>query len=368
MARIAISLCGEGRGHATRVSTLVHRLEERHELLVWTSADALEFLRRRFAHGHPRVRIEQAPGMVFEYSAGRLDVARSIAVGIDYHARLLGPLVDRMIGELEAFNADLAITDFEPALPRAAGRLGIPLVSVDHQHFLLAYDLDSLPWSLQWNAWFMSRAVWMYVTEAADTVVSAFFRPPLRRGWEHVVQVGPLLRREILAAEPRDEGFVLSYLRRHTPFSAVEAIASCGLPVRIYGLGEREPLGNCTFHAIDEQRFVADLAACRCLVSAAGNQLIGESLQLGKPMLVLPEKAHSEQLMNSHFLAAMGCGEFELLEQVTPERVRGFLERLDDLAPALAAVTGRMDGTDDVLRVIEHRLSQRRQALATAGP
>ena len=80
MARIAISLCGEGRGHATRVSTLVHRLEERHELLVWTSADALEFLRRRFAHGHPRVRIEQVPGMVFEYSAGRLDVARSIVV------------------------------------------------------------------------------------------------------------------------------------------------------------------------------------------------------------------------------------------------------------------------------------------------
>jgi hypothetical protein len=48
--------------------------------------------------------------------------------------------------------------------------------------------------------------------------------------------------------------------------------------------------------------------------------------------------------------------------------VRGFLGRLDELAPALAALTGRMDGTDDVLRVIEHRLSQRRQALATAGP
>jgi uncharacterized protein (TIGR00661 family) len=368
MSRIAISLCGEGRGHATRIATLIDRLDTAHEILVYTSADALAFLHRQLGSLQPRVRLEEIPGVVFQYTAGRLDVMRSIAAGLDYQARQLGPLVDRLIRDLDAFDADLAITDFEPALPRAAGRLGIPLVSIDHQHFLLAYDLDSLPWSLQWNAWFMSRAVWMYVTEAADTVVSAFFRPPLRRGWEHVVQVGPLLRREILAAEPRDEGFVLSYLRRHTPFSAVEAIASCGLPVRIYGLGEREPLGNCTFHAIDEQRFVADLAACRCLISAAGNQLIGESLQLGKPMLVLPEKAHSEQLMNSHFLAAMGCGEFELLEQVTPERVRGFLGRLDELAPALAALTGRMDGTDDVLRVIEHRLSQRRQALATAGP
>jgi uncharacterized protein (TIGR00661 family) len=274
-----------------------------------------------------------------------------------------------MIRDLETFSADLVITDFEPALPRAAGRLGIPLVSIDHQHFLLAYDLDALPWSLQWNAWFMSRAVWMYVTEAADTVVSAFFRPPLRRGWEHVVQVGPLLRREILAAQPADEGFVLSYLRRHTPFSAVEAIAACGLPVRIYGLGEREPLGRCSFHAIDERRFVDDLAACRCLVSAAGNQLIGEALHLGKPLLVLPERAHSEQLMNSHFLAAMGCGEFALLEEVTPERVTTFLDRLDTFAPALAAVRGRMDGTDAVLEVISHRLEQRlREPLLPAGP
>ena len=210
----------------------------------------------------------------------------------------------------------------------------------------------------------MSHAVWMYVSEAADTIVSAFFRPPLRRGWEHVVQVGPLLRREILEARPADEGFVLSYLRRHTPFSAVEAISDCGLPVRVYGLGEREPVGRCSFHAIDERRFVEDLAACRCLVSAAGNQLIGEALQLGKPMLVLPERAHSEQLMNSHFLAAMGCGEFELLEEVTAERVGRFLDGLGSLGPGLAAVRGRMDGTPDVLRVIEHRLAQRRGAAA----
>ena len=364
MPKIAISLCGEGRGHATRISTLVERLEVDHEILVYTSADALAFLRRKLADRHPRVRLEEIPGVVFQYTGGRLDVTRSIAAGLDYQARQLGPLVDRMIQDLEAFSADLAITDFEPALPRAAGRLGIPLLSIDHQHFLLAYDLDALPRSLQWNAWFMSHAVWMYVSEAADTVVSAFFKPPLRRGWEHVVQVGPLLRREILEARPSDEGFVLSYLRRHTPFSAVEAISDCGLPVRVYGLGERDSVGHCSFHAIDERRFVDDLAACRCLVSAAGNQLIGEALHLGKPMLVLPEQAHSEQLMNSHFLEAMGCGRFELLEEVTPARVDAFLAGLDSLAADLAAVEGRMDGTPDVLRVIEHRLAQRQRTVA----
>jgi uncharacterized protein (TIGR00661 family) len=171
------------------------------------------------------------------------------------------------------------------------------------------------------------------------------------------VQVGPLLRREILDAVPRDEGFVVSYLRRHTPFSAIEALADCGLPVRVYGLGHREPVGSVTFHAIDERRFVEDLAACRAVVSAAGNQLIGEALHLGKPMLVLPEKAHAEQLMNSHFLAAMGCGDFTLLEEVSRDRVRSFVDEAGRYAPALAALAGRMDGTPDVLRVIEHRLA-----------
>jgi uncharacterized protein (TIGR00661 family) len=357
MAKIAISLCGEGRGHATRVCTLIERLADEHQMLVYTSADALDFLSRRFADHAPRIRIVAIPGIVFQYVGGRLDLMRSIAMGLDYQARQIGPLVDRMIGELDAFGAELAITDFEPALPRAASRLGIPLVSVDHQHFLLAYDLDCLPRSLQWNAWFMSHAVWMYVTEPADTVVSAFFRPPLRHGWEHVVQVGPLLRPEVVRQRPHDEGYVLSYLRRHTPFSAIDALASTGVPVRVYGLGQRETVGGVSFHGIDDRRFVADLAGCRAVVAAAGNQLIGEALHFGKPMLVLPERAHAEQMMNAHFLRSMGCGDFVPLEEVDRGRVRGFLDRLDLHAAGLDAVRGRMDGTPDVLEVIGHRLA-----------
>ena len=110
MSRIAISLCGEGRGHATRIATLIDRLDTAHEILVYTSADALAFLHRQLGSLQPRVRLEEIPGVVFQYTAGRLDVMRSIAAGLDYQARQLGPLVDRMMGELEAFGADVAIT------------------------------------------------------------------------------------------------------------------------------------------------------------------------------------------------------------------------------------------------------------------
>lgn len=355
MARIAISLCGEGRGHATRICTLVERLVGRHQIVVFTSDDALGLLRRRFA-GEPRVEIREIPGIVFHYTGGRLDVFRSIRMGLDYQARTLGPLVDRLMRELEDFGADLAITDFEPALPRAAKRLGVPLISVDHQHFLLAYDLASLPWSLRLQAWLMSNAVWMYVSEPTDTVISAFFRPQLRRGWEHAVQVGPLVRREILRQRPADDGFIVSYLRRHTPFATIAALADCGMPVKVYGLGHRAGVGGVSFHEIDETRFVEDLATCHAVISAAGNQLIGEALHLGKPMLVLPERAHAEQLMNSHFLKGMGCGSFSLLEAVTPRVIHDFLDGLDHFDAALDRVRGQLDGTDRVVEVVEHRL------------
>lgn len=357
MARIAISLCGEGRGHATRICTLIEHLADEHEILVYTSADALAFLKLRHPSRGGNVEVREIPGLVFQYTSGRLDVVRSIAAGLDYQARVLGPLTDRFMGELDAFGADLGITDFEPGLPRACARQGIPLLSVDHQHFLLAYDLGVLPWSLQWHAWLMGHAVWVCTVGASDTIVSAFFRPPLRRGWEHVIQVGPLLRRDLLGAVPDDRGYLVSYLRRHTPFATLASLADCGLPVRVYGLGEREPFGTLSFHAIDGRRFVDDLIGCRALVAAAGNQLIGEALQLGKPMLVLPESAHAEQLMNAHFLTAMACGDFCLLEETTADRIRAFVAGLDRFRPALAGVVGRMDGTHDVLNVIRHRLS-----------
>lgn len=359
MARIAISLCGEGRGHATRICTLIERLDPAHQIVVFASGDANDLLRRRFPTDGERIRVAEIPGIMFLYSGGRLDVMRSVAAGFEYQARTLGPLVDRLMGELEDFGADLVVTDFEPALPRAARRLSIPVASVDHQHFLLSYDLGRLPWSLRTYAWLMGQAVWMMVPQPDDVVVSAFFRPPLRKGWEHVVQVGPLLRPEIAAAHPQDHGFVLSYLRRHTPFEVIATLADCGMPVRVYGLGHREHVGNVSFHSIDERRFVEDLQHCRAVISAAGNQLIGESLHLGKPMLVLPEQAHAEQLMNSHFLTGMQAGTFCPLENVNASVIRGFLEGLDAFLPALSKLQGRLDGTPDVIRVLERRLCVR---------
>jgi uncharacterized protein (TIGR00661 family) len=354
MARIAIGVCGEGRGHAARAATLMERLGGGHEFLVASTSEALDLLAARA--GGTAARFLDVPGIRFQYRDGRLDVSRSIATGLWYGWRHLPGIVDRLTRAVADFGADLVITDFEPVLPRVARRLGLPLMSVDHQHFLVAYDLAALPRGLRWQASCMGLAVRMYVRGATDTIVSAFYRPPLRRGWEHVVQVGPLLRRAVLQARPRDGGFVVSYLRRHTPPHVLEALAAAGLPVRVYGLGRREPLGPVSFHDIAEAAFVDDLAGCTAVVAAGGNQLIGEALHLGKPVLALPESAHAEQCMNGHFLRAMDAGDFQPLERVDGPAVRGFLAARDRYRPALERLAGRMDGAGAVVQAVEGRL------------
>lgn len=174
MATIAISLCGEGRGHATRISTLIERLEREHDVLVYTAADAFRFLEQRFATGHPRVTVREIPGIIFEYSGGRLDVPRTIRAGLEYQARSLGPLVDRLMADLETHEVALAITDFEPALPRCSPS-GSTVAQCRPSAFSVGLRSGTVALDLAWNAWFMSHAVWMYMGEPAETIVSAFF-------------------------------------------------------------------------------------------------------------------------------------------------------------------------------------------------
>ena len=57
-------------------------------------------------------------------------------------------------------------------------------------------------------------------------------------------------------------------------------------------------------------------------------------------------------------LRAMGCGDFEYLENVTLGQVKNFLGNLDQYGVPLQKVVGQMDGTDAVLEIIQRWVDQ----------
>lgn len=355
MAILFYGVMGEGRGHAARARAIVEALRHRHQIVIYTSHDALSFLSSLYPND-PSVQVRPIDGLKFHYKQGRLDLRQTIRAGFAIWSKLsshLAPLLD----DIDREHPDLVISDFEPLIARAAQRRNLPILSLDHQHFLVAYDLSTLPWRLRMLARSMRLAVWAFGIGQRKTVVSAFYRPPLKRGYEEVVQVGPLLRPSLRGMPCRNEGYVVSYLRRATPPHVVELLAQLKRPVQVFGLGSRPPLKQLTFHEVDEESFTSALAGCEAVVAAAGNQLLGEALYLGKPYFALPEGKHFEQCINAHYLRELGGGEWCEIEAVELDDLRRFFERLEEYRANLSGRQKEFDGTPAAVEAIESMLT-----------
>ena len=325
MATIFYGLSGEGRGHATRARTIVEGLRKRHKVVVFAPDLAHALLEPVFRDTD--VRVERIPGMQFAYNRrGHVRLLGTLTSNLSY-LRRMGERATDLLPHFERDKPDLVVADFEPLLPRAARLCGVPFLSFDHQHYLVVNDLSSLPMPLRQKAALAAPIVRAFYNWQVETVVSSFYRPPLKAGVQNVSQIGILLRPELMRVRPRRDGYLLVYMRRHPAPGLFDALTATGMPVKVYGLGERRAEGNMRFYAVDERNFMDDLAGCEAVVSTAGNQLVGEALYLRKPVLAIPEPANFEQAINGHFLNASGGGRC-LGGRV---KVRDMLSFLDDL-------------------------------------
>ncbi|MCB9762959.1 MAG: teichoic acid biosynthesis protein [Alphaproteobacteria bacterium] len=349
MAHICYAIQGEGRGHATRGRAIVELLRDRgHRVTLFTSGQALELLRASYTD--TEVEVHAIPGVAWAYRADRsVDYARTFSGAVPFMARL-DKLSASLGRTLEHLAPDLLVTDFEPAMPRAACRIGLPFMSVDHQHVLTAADLSALP--VQLRAWvaFLRPFVGMWHGGEVEQVVSSFFWPGPRRGQERVVPIGVLLRPEVLDTRPEVHDHLLVYVRRHAPQSLLDALRGTGLPIRIYGLGERRDEGRVQFCPVSIDGFLEDLATCRGLVCTAGNQLIGEALHLRKPVFAMPEGGNHEQMINAWFIARSPWGMTAPIDRVDSLALRRFVRDLEALRVTMdpLGVAGNQDAVDRI--------------------
>ncbi|MEW4488212.1 glycosyltransferase family protein [Thalassoglobus sp. JC818] len=370
MAKVVYSLAGEGRGHATRSKTIIDQLVKRgHRVYVFAPAVAYELLSEVYQDSE-RVFVEEIPGLVFHYRNERVDFAGTTLGTIEY-VRGLPLLVSRLQNRLDQIEPDLAITDFEPALPRAAKLAGVPWISVNHQHFLVVSDFHSLPRSLRTKAWLMSKVVGQYYRDPAKMVVSSFYFPPLKERYRDTVQTGVLLRDQVVNAVPEKHDHVVAYLRRFATEKMLDSLANCGSRVKVYGLGERPRLGSIEFCPISNSGFLEDLRTCKALVSSAGNQLVGEALFLKKPVLVFPEAKNFEQEINARYLEQSGGGTWVGYSEFGENVMREFLESLSQFQCNIPREA--LNGNTRTMQVIDHFLPTPKrtpifsQQLAVAG-
>jgi len=318
--RIAYGVMGYGRGHAMRTMAVLPSLQAEHEITVFAGGDAYEVLAPRF----PTVRI---PTIGYQYNeAGRHSLRRTVTRNVAPLRDLLfgGPGAEKVEQEMRARGIELVISDSEAWTHRAAQKLGLPRISFDHVG-IIAYCQPHFPpdlWALGMrDAWGYRRL--MSVPERI--LISSFY--PATPAYPQVRIVGPMLRDEVLRETPSDGDTLLAYFNKgqHQYLPHVDrTLRELDCKVIVYGTALRGARENLEFRAPSVEGFVRDLANCRAVLSTAGNQLIGEAIHFGKPVLALPEAAF-EQRLNACMIERMGVGQRGELMRLTPSDIDRFL-------------------------------------------
>jgi uncharacterized protein (TIGR00661 family) len=348
--RIAYGVHGYSRGHATRALPVLEALSERHELLLFAGGDAHEMLEQRFD-------VQPIPCLGFVYERGRRSNLRTLVANwpklLELAAR--GPSVRAVVSRLAEFRPDALISDAEPWTHLGGALLGVPRIGFDH-FGILVHCRVRLPW-LDWCKSLFDRVTYRWLMQSPERVlVSSFFDAAPEQSGVRVV--GPILREQLLATAPTRGEHVLAYFNQGSvqlSDAVLDALSDAGPEIRLYGtrhVGER---GKLRFRPPGLDPFLEDLAACRAVISTAGNQLVGEAMALGKPLLVLPE-ATVEQRLNAREIVRLGIGEQLSLSALTAEAIEGFLARAPSYAEQCLARA--RDGRAEAIQILERWIGE----------
>ncbi|SHG86040.1 conserved hypothetical protein [Hydrocarboniphaga daqingensis] len=322
--RIAYGVMGYGRGHAMRSLSVLPQLMQEHEVTVFTAGDAYDVLAPLF----PTVRI---PMIGYRYNErGQHSLPRTVGENAGPLADLLlgGPGIEQVQREFRDRGIQLVISDSEAWCHRAAEKLKLPRISFDHVG-IIAWCKPHFPADL-WLTGMRDAIGYRALMGQPDrTLISSFYPAEPRHPGTRIV--GPMLRDEVLrasaAGRPASKDYLLAYFNKgeHQYRPQVErALQLLDHPVVVYGTPRRGRQGNIEYRAPSNEWFINDLAQCRAVISTAGNQLIGEAIHFGKPILALPEQAF-EQRLNACMIERMGVGMRGDIATLTPSDIDRFL-------------------------------------------
>lgn len=322
--RIAYGVMGYGRGHAMRSLSVLPELMKEHEVTVFTAGDAYDVLAPLF----PTVRI---PMIGYRYnSRGAHSLPRTIGENLGPMADLLlrGPGMEQVEREFRDRGIQLVISDSEAWCHRAAARLKLPRISFDHVG-IIAWCKPHFPADLWLTGMRDGMSYRALMGQPDRTLISSFYPAEPSRPGTRIV--GPMLRDEVLRASangrPKSKDYLLAYFNKgeHQFRPSVErALRLLDQPVVVYGTPLRGRSDNLEFRAPSNEWFINDLAQCRAVICTAGNQLLGEAIHFGKPILALPEQAF-EQRLNAYMIERMGVGMRGDLATLTPSDIDRFL-------------------------------------------
>ncbi len=303
--KVLYAVQGTGNGHLSRAMDVIPCLRNRAEVDVLVSgiqADlTLPFEVKYRLHGL---------SFIFGKSGG-------VDVWETFMRSRIRKLI-REINELPVSEYDLVISDFEPVSAWACNVRDRECVGLSHQIAVLD-PLAPKPAEHDVLGRFILK------NYAPPTVKYGFhFQPYNQRIFT------PVIRKQIRALEPADEGHYTVYLPAFSDERLLDYLGRFReVRWQIFSKHNKKAFqkDHISIEPIAGEKFIESMATAKGVLCGAGFETPAEALFLGKKLMVIPMKNQYEQHLNAAALQEMGVS---VLKNLKPKHDRQLLDWLAD--------------------------------------
>ena len=241
--------------------------------------------------------------------------------GLNYWeiARQVAPLrVWKEVRDLPVEKYDLVINDFESITSLACMHKKVPSVNFGHQASFISPKVprpQKQEWMGEWILRHYARAtqyVGLHFNQYDDFILP------------------PVIKRDILQAEPQDKGHVTVYLSSYSDATVrryLQPLKEFRFQVFSKEVKKPTPDGNIVFLPVNKNAFNKSLITCKAILTGAGFETPAEALYLGKKLMVIPIRGQYEQSCNAAALQKMGVPVLKALDAGFETAFRPWMEQ-----------------------------------------
>ena len=275
--KILYSVQATGNGHISRAMELMPYLQQYGEVDVFLSGSN--------SHLNPQLPVK--------YRSKGLSLFYGNTGGLDYWRMWKELSVQRIWKEakqLPVEKYDVVLNDFESITTMACRFKKVPSIGFGHQ---ASFQSQYTP---RGNKKDIAGEIILKQYATATDYVGLHFKQ-----YDDFI-FSPVIKQDILQAEPTDKGYITVYLSHYSDEVVLKALHKVkDIHFEVFSKKIQQPTisNNVTLLPISNEGFTQSVIHSHGVITGAGFETPAEALYLGKKLLVLPIKGQYEQLCNA---------------------------------------------------------------------
>jgi uncharacterized protein (TIGR00661 family) len=241
--------------------------------------------------------------------------------GLNYWqmAKQVAPLrIWNEVRHLPVEKYDVVINDFESITSMACLLKKVPSVNFGHQASFISQKVPRPENRDRMGEWILRNYA------RATQYVGLHFRQ-----YDDFI-LPPVIKREILQADPQDKGHITVYLSSYSDATVRKYLQPLTeFRFQVFSKEVKQPTldGNILFLPVSRAGFNKSLITCKAILTGAGFETPAEALYLGKKLMVIPIRGQYEQDCNAAALQKMGVPVLKTLDAAFAGVFRPWMEQ-----------------------------------------